>query len=525
MSVGITVFDGAECIGGNKIYLEFKSGKLSQKGVFFDFGTNFKKFGKYYEEFLIPRTGRGIHDLIDLKLIPKISCYRSDLIPSDISLKESRKLNPLAVFISHAHMDHMGNIGLLDRNIPIIASPLSAMIMKSMQDCGSKMDSEVVYNTPRITHEEDGRLIETTNYQKHPYLGRDFYITPCESIKYGDALSEFSPFWCSQPTSRKFHPGHLATSSTFCDLEFQSYEVDHSMYGASAFSLETDSGTIVYSGDIRLHGKFGVKTFKFATEAAKLTPKLLIIEGTRASRKEREESEEEVYKNCLSAVEAAKKLVIADFSARNFERLDIFRQITEKTERYLVVLIKDAYILQAMQCADGIDRMKNLLIYRDLKTTRDGYEKCVFTQYSSKLIDPLEIAKNPDKYIICFSFFDIKHLLDIKTDGGTYIYSSSEAFSEEQRIDFQRLWNWLQHFKFDVKGFSLDMTSGHHEIAFEQGYHASGHASGRDLINIIKTINPEIVMPVHTENPTFFVESLPSYDVVLPEEGKEIILR
>ena len=226
----------------------------------------------------------------------------------------------------------------------------------------------------------------------------------------------------------------------------------------------------------------------------------------------------------IGTSEAAKKLVIADFSARNFERLDIFRQIAEKTGRYLVVLIKDAYILQAMQCADGIDRMKNLLIYRDLKTTRDGYEKCVFTQYSSKLIDPLEIAKNPDKYIICFSFFDIKHLLDIKTDGGTYIYSSSEAFSEEQRIDFQRLWNWLQHFKFDVKGFSLDMTSGHHEIAFEQGYHASGHASGRDLINIIKTINPEIVMPVHTEYPTFFVQSLPGYDVVLPEEGKEIIL-
>jgi ribonuclease J len=132
MPVSITVFDGAGTIGGNKIYLEFKSGKFDKKGLFFDFGTTFKTYGDYYEEFLVPRAARGIHDLGMLGLIPAISCYREDLIATGVSRAGSRKLDPLAVFVSHAHMDHVGNIGLLDVKIPVVATPMSTAIMKAM---------------------------------------------------------------------------------------------------------------------------------------------------------------------------------------------------------------------------------------------------------------------------------------------------------------------------------------------------------------------------------------------------------
>jgi mRNA degradation ribonuclease J1/J2 len=35
-------------------------------------------------------------------------------------------------------------------------------------------------------------------------------------------------------------------------------------------------------------------------------------------------------------------------------------------------------------------------------------------------------------------------------------------------------------------------------------------------------INPRIVLPVHTENPEFFVEKLKGYKVVVAEEGRRI---
>jgi len=38
------------------------------------------------------------------------------------------------------------------------------------------------------------------------------------------------------------------------------------------------------------------------------------------------------------------------------------------------------------------------------------------------------------------------NLLDITIEDGAYIYSTSEAFPEEQKIDTLRLFNWLNYF-------------------------------------------------------------------------------
>lgn len=54
----ITVYDGATTIGGSKIHLE-----EGNNGLFLDFGMNFAKYARYYEEFISERPSRGIHDL------------------------------------------------------------------------------------------------------------------------------------------------------------------------------------------------------------------------------------------------------------------------------------------------------------------------------------------------------------------------------------------------------------------------------------------------------------------------------
>ena len=79
---------------------------------------------------------RGIHDLIHLDLLPKLNIYRPDLIPADLSMSQYPALNVSAVLLSHAHMDHCGNIGMLRKDIPIVASRESIAIMKGMQDTG-----------------------------------------------------------------------------------------------------------------------------------------------------------------------------------------------------------------------------------------------------------------------------------------------------------------------------------------------------------------------------------------------------
>ncbi len=74
---------------------------------------------------------------------------------------------------------------------------------------------------------------------------------------------------------------------------------------------------------------------------------MLIIEGTRIGRKDRKESEDEVHSTCLNATVDEKGLVVADFSPRNFERLDTFMSIAKESGGKLVVLAKapEQYIL------------------------------------------------------------------------------------------------------------------------------------------------------------------------------------
>jgi ribonuclease J len=80
-------------------------------------------------------------------------------------------------------------------------------------------------------------------------------------------------------------------------------------------------------------------------------------------------------------------------------------------------------------------------------------------------------------------------------------------------IDERRLNNWLRHFKLLGEGENVTHI------------HASGHASGSELIEMIEEIHPQVVIPVHVEekNLHIFRKRLdPSIEVMLPELGKPI---
>jgi len=116
----IQIFDGSDTIGGNKIYVEEKG-----QGIFLDFGMNFKKHGNYFQEYLNWRKSRGIYDLFQLNLIPKLNIYRKDIVPSDYDISSFPNLNINAILLTHAHLDHFGNIGLLKPEFPVVASPIT----------------------------------------------------------------------------------------------------------------------------------------------------------------------------------------------------------------------------------------------------------------------------------------------------------------------------------------------------------------------------------------------------------------
>jgi ribonuclease J len=220
-------------------------------------------------------------------------------------------------------------------------------------------------------------------------------------------------------------------------------------------------------------------------------------------------------------VEVSKGLVIADFSARNFERLDAFREIAAKTGRELVVTARDLYMLYALYTVDGVKRWEGVRVYDEIVDHRKR-------KWEAELVVPLAgdmytkhdaIRRDPGRYILCFSFFDMNHLLDIKPGGGSYLYSSCEPFNEEMEIDFRRLWQWLDFFGIEPCGFSIRTNEAGEVVpVMDKHYHASGHASGADVAWVIDEIDPEVIIPVHTEAPEWFEENFDG--VLLPKEGE-----
>ena len=526
----LTLYGGVGVIGGTKALLEDGDSRL-----FFDFGTDYDARGKYFEEFLAPRPGQGLLDLLEMELLPPLEgLYRPDLVPSgDLWARyrdrpHYRELPPVdAVLTSHAHLDHTGCISFLSPRIPVFATAMTAFIAKAVQDSsGTALETQVVYWN-ECEADECGVLRANA---KLPYQRRPFALVD------GPLNEEALAFWDASPRKKPLLGAEVHVGlSQAGRLPVRYFPVDHSVYGACAWAVETSAGWVVYTGDVRFGvGSRSCESEAFLEAARALRPRAMLCEGTRAPKPgkppEPAVSEDQVRENALQEVRAAGAgLVIADFGPRNVERLLSFLAICEDMGRQLVVLSKDAYLLDAMRLVDpslpDISSDPCLRLYEDPKARPALWEQRVRDRYAGLFVTPAEVGRAPGDFVLCFSFWDLKNLIDVQPSGGRYIYSSSEAFSEEQMIDVERLTNWLNH--FDMTGVGLPQRElGGKPLPEEAGLHASGHAAPEDLVRLVREVAPKTLIPIHTENPGYFRDALAGsgIEVVEPEYGRSIPL-
>lgn len=505
----ITVYGGAGGehpatgeIGGNKILVEY-----DDRAWFLDFGTRFGQAGRYFDEFLSPRSAFGLRDFLRMGLIPPIEgIYRPDLMLHEPDLFERyraaphfRRLDHLdGVLLTHAHQDHNGCLGFLRSDVPVYTGLMTAVIGKVMQDIAGKDPEGAFSYVGRKTMTDEGALRGVTG-ERH---GRPLYVLE-DDVEIVRALEALRSFLRSSPGKRTtFHPAPIEIADPAAlDLAF--FRVDHSIPGSGAFALYTPAGWIGYTGDLRLHGYSKWRTERFAEALRELQPQLLIVEGTSLSDTPAIE-EPTVHEAARAVVRAERGLVIADFSARNIERLRSFRDIALDAGRRLVVTAKDAYLLEQMHVIDPAIPTPDeepMAILRAVHATQAAWEEQVRVRFYDRMVDAAEIRRSPGDYILCLSYWDITHLIDIEPPGGTYIYSSSEAHDEEQAVDQRRLTNWLRCFGLTVVGGLPGAEKG--------PFHASGHIDGPGMERLIETIDPVWLLPVHTEKLGWFTARWP----------------
>lgn len=534
--VVLKVLDGHDTIGGTKILVGWEG-----EGAFLDFGINYAKWYRYCEEFLQPRANQGLGDLWRMGFIPQTTgIYRGDLVPPKTPVGNGLDVRSLGgVFLSHAHLDHAGLIGLLDLRTPLVTSRLSAAILKALQDTGSsELWSEVVYTKPRRSKDEGDHVVHYAQ-AADGYVGRPLRVTD------GAGPASFTRFWEWLPEApveegvrkrarKEFSPGEVRPfASQENGIAAKSFAVDHSVMGGAGFILESPNGPIAYSGDLRQHGARAGDTKSFLEGLARRRPYVLIIEGTHVVPKEKEQpglysptTEDEVRKNCQAAIDRfSGKVVVADFAPRNVERLLTFLRIAHDSKRRLVILPKDAYLLHAMHQAEPSIPVPggDLLIYRPPAVRPDLWVRAILGQlYPSAVVGLKEIRRAPGDFILSFSYWDMMHLLDVAPQGGAYLYSNSEAFTEEQRIDFERLHRWIQLFGMEPVGFS--MKPHPYDVmrttpVFHGGFHSTGHMSGQEVREWVLKIHPENLLPVHTEHRDLVAEAARGQEIHVLDGG------
>ncbi len=278
-------------------------------------------------------------------------------------------------------------------------------------------------------------------------------------------------------------------------LEIEPIHVDHSAPAAYGFLIHTSAGTIAYTGDLRRHGPHAAMTDEFVEAAKKTKPIALITEGTRVAPTETRQqyTEAEVQRKATEVVRSAPdKLALVTFYPRDVDRIKTFHAVASETGRQFVLSAKTAHLLWSMQkdtriTVPDVLRDPNILVYfRDLAKV-DVWERDLRTKVASKAVDAAYVNRHQRELLLQLDFYHLTEIVDLKpAEHSPFIHSKSEPFDEED-VEEKIRDNWLRTFGLR-----------HEQI------HASGHCSQAEVRDMVRAIDPKIVIPVHTEHPELF---------------------
>lgn len=292
---------------------------------------------------------------------------------------------------------------------------------------------------------------------------------------------------------------------TVKDFRVTAFPVDHSAFGACAFLFEVEGKTILYSGDIRLHGKKGI--------LYKRLPKhvdYLFLEGTNIGRGVRQRTETDMENEFVRQFLANKdSLHLVWCSSQNIDRMVALYRACIKSNRILCVDLYAAYVLELVHASNekipSIKTHSNLMVYFPHRLTSlliDKDEKLVYglRRGATKLVKG-DLSVNPSKYVVLFRPKLLGDLGRYINNTRVCITSSIWAqYWEQDKPEMKRLKAWLAA-KPELRKRLLDI-------------HTSGHADVESLQEIVEHIQPKTIIPIHTEHSESFSSLFPNNSVM-----------
>jgi len=343
--------------------------------------------------------------------------------------------SPDAILLSHAHMDHTGFLRFTRPEIPVYATKGTSKMMLA------------------------GRL-----FARQVELPRE----------------RFRELEAGKPTD-------------VAGFRVTAFAVDHSVYGSVAFLIEADGKTVLYSGDLRLHGRKPGMARDLTAALKDKTVDVLLMEGTHLGQERvRGVTEYELEEEIVNHIRSAPGLVLASFSPQHIDRLVAFIRAGIRTERTFVVDVYSAFVMHLIGNGVPIPPPKAT------KGIRVFYPTYFESSFTTKRLDSVrelfladriemsEILANPKRHLMIFR----PTMLD-SDFGGQLPTGARCLFSRWEGYLDQPDWQTTKKKNEEAGGDLIHI-------------HTSGHAFVEDIQKLVKEIAPRKIAPIHTFDPEEF---------------------
>jgi ribonuclease J len=374
---------------------------------------------------------------------------KNSILPDIEGIYHFQKPTVCAIILSHPHLDHFGLMDFIHPDIPIYISQAAQRLVEISAQFSPQ---EII-------------LKNMVNFSpNHPFMIDEFRVTPIK--------------------------------------------VDHSSFDSLSLLIEVSGKKILYSGDIRRHGR---KDMLFQSLISRNWNGIdcLVLEGTTVGGSKREcttEYDVEVRLQELFSSQSDTSFVIA--AGSNIDRVISLYNSAYNSKKILVLDPYAVFLLDQLKVYDPTlpqyywKGIRVFYVPRHAQVLEKYYGRKMMFKFKSKKISYPEIIQNRKDLVIKVSMSGMSRIADqLNTNSqivdGNFVFSMWAGY-----LDKQPEFNSFRE-KYDLQLEKI---------------HTSGHASIEDLQELTSSIQPKAVIPIHTLAPNLYSQYFDN--ILLLQDGE-----
>jgi ribonuclease J len=280
---------------------------------------------------------------------------------------------------------------------------------------------------------------------------------------------------------------------TIGDIQVMPYLMDHSAFDAAAFELTAEGKTIIYTGDFRGHGRKSVCLTAFIKQATKRANALLIEGSTLGRQNEITMTENELEKVLVDQCAHFQGPVLFQCSSQNIDRLVSFYRAAKQMDRVFVIDVYTANVLSDLKLLGKhlpypSDDYRDIKVFYPYQLTQKIFNRIgseYARRFSAQHIPRETVTKDQNCLMMLVRPSMIRDLERCKLHDGLFFYSMWSGYRDAK---------YQQKFEESLRQRGFDLRA----------LHTSGHATAKEIQRIIRELDPQQVIPIHTMFPELF---------------------